>query len=100
MTEGDRRTQRRSRVLKSGKLILQHRAIVIDCSVRDLTPAGAHVRMADAHALPHQLELLMLSDRLIYPASVEWQKGSEAGLASRDPRSERRCASGETPPSA
>jgi hypothetical protein len=85
MTEGDRRTQRRSRVLKSGKLILQHRTIVIDCSVRDLTPAGAHVRMADTHALPSQLELLMPSDRLIYPASVEWQKGAEAGLSFTGP---------------
>ena len=85
MIESDRRSQRRSRVLKTGKLIFQHRTIVVDCSVRDLTPEGAHIRMADAHPLPAELELLVPSVRLIYPAKVRWQKGTEAGLSFAGP---------------
>jgi hypothetical protein len=81
MTENERRTQRRSRVLKAGKLIFQNRTIVIECSVRDLTPAGAHIRTAESYALPPELELLLLTDKLIYPAKVQWQKGTDAGLS-------------------
>lgn len=78
MTEGDRRNERRSCVLKGGKLIFQNRTIVLDCSVRNLTPAGAHIRTA-ALRLPVDLELLVTSDQLMYPAKVQWQKGTEAG---------------------
>jgi hypothetical protein len=85
MTENERRTQRRSRVLKGGKLIFQNRTIVIDCAVRDLTPTGAHIRTAESHALPPELELLILSDKLIYLAKVQWQKGTEAGLSFEGP---------------
>ena len=85
MTVGDRRNERRSRVLKGGKLIFQNRTIVLDCSVRDLTPAGAHIRTAEAHALPVDLELLVISQQAIYPAKVQWQKGAEAGLSFTGP---------------
>ena len=39
------------------------------------------MHISEPVALPPELELLILSDKLIYAAKVQWQKGTEAGLS-------------------
>lgn len=80
MTTSDKRGDYRQRVLKDGKLVFHNRAAIIDCTIRDLTSSGARVRIRETPELPLELELLIPSQMLIFPATRLWQRGADVGL--------------------
>jgi hypothetical protein len=47
-----RRTNSRSKTLKSAKIVFNKNQSVIDCFVRDLSPTGAKLRLGDISAVP------------------------------------------------
>jgi hypothetical protein len=75
----ERRKHRRSRVLKSAKLVLGSSS-VIDCVVRNLTNNGARVLVSNATTLPEHLHLTFDNGRTSYACKVVWRRLDETGL--------------------
>ena len=78
--ETDQRTLPRQRVLKEGKLISHDKTSVIDVKIRDLNERGARVQTSYPVRLPENFGLLIVAEKLIYPAATRWQKGNMIGL--------------------
>jgi hypothetical protein len=70
----------RSRSLKAGKILLTGGG-VIDCTLRDISPSGARLRIATPSPLPQRFDLLVPSSRTVTRAELRWQRGREAGVA-------------------
>ncbi|HKQ95583.1 MAG TPA: PilZ domain-containing protein, partial [Aestuariivirgaceae bacterium] len=81
----ERRSARRGRVLKSGKLVLNSCQSTIDCVIRDISPLGAHVRLSDAMELPDILQLHVVRDAELHPAKVLWRSRTDCGLVFTGP---------------
>ena len=81
MSEGhDRRKYPRQRVLKEGKLISSDMTSSINVTIRDLSEKGARVETSAPIHLPDRFSLLMVSEKMIYPAVARWQKGNFIGV--------------------
>ena len=78
--ETDQRALPRQRVLKEGKLISHDKTSVIDVKIRDLNERGARVQTSYPVRLPENIGLLIVAEKLIYPAATRWQKGNMIGL--------------------
>ena len=60
---------------------------LIDVKIRDMSSSGALVNMPANVVLPDDFNLLIVSERLLYPAVVRWRKGEAMGLEfSGEPR--------------
>ena len=80
LPQAESRKAKRYRVLKAGRILLAGR-YPIDCTVGDLSEAGAKISVEGAPDLPGTLDLLMVLEALVYPCSLAWRKGEFAGLA-------------------
>ena len=70
----------RPRVLKTGKIVLNHDWSVIDCTIRDLTELGARLRCSDQVAVPAEFKLLVPSLGTVRPARAVWRSGADIGV--------------------
>jgi PleD family two-component response regulator len=77
---GDRRTAGRQRVLKHGRIFIPNMHSAIECTIRDISPKGARLRVAGHFIAPERFELE-------FPATGErrhvlrrWQNGNELGV--------------------
>lgn len=70
----------RQRVLKDGKLISNNMATVVDVKIRDMSEKGARVESSSPIHLPDRFGLLVVSNKMIYPAVARWQKGNLIGI--------------------
>jgi hypothetical protein len=77
----ERRQVRRSRVLKSAKIIFNHRVSTLDCVVRNLSEAGACLQLATPVGFPATFELSLEGDRSLRPCRVIWQGAERIGVA-------------------
>jgi hypothetical protein len=78
----DKRKSRRSRVLREGRLVLNNSGTaLIDCVIRDKTEGGAKLRILAPTALPKTLELLCITEGMLYPAEIIWRHGDDLGVA-------------------
>ncbi len=85
--ENELRKHRRQRVLKEGKIVSSDMNRLIDVKIRDMSSSGALVNMPANVVLPDNFNLLIVSERLLYPAVVRWRKGEAMGLEfSGEPR--------------
>ncbi len=75
-----RRSQRRERVLLSGKIVFDDCARTIDCTIRDRATLGANVRLASAIALPESVYLIDIKNGLVFDATVTWTRAKDLGL--------------------
>ena len=75
----DRRSERRQKVLKEGKVLLADKTF-IECIVRDISPGGARVEFAGPVSLPREFRLHIVSADLTVPATFAWQRRLEAGI--------------------
>jgi hypothetical protein len=57
MTGTERRAAPRHRTFKAGKIVLHQGASVIDCTVRNISAAGAALSLPNAAAVPVEFEL-------------------------------------------
>lgn len=75
----DRRSERRNKMLKDGKILLND-YVTVDCRVRDISPGGARLEFDGPVCLPAAFRLRIVSAELTIPATVAWQRRLEAGI--------------------
>ena len=81
MSEGhDHRKHPRQRVLKEGKLVSYDMTSSINVTVRDLSEKGARVETSAPIHLPDRFSLVIVSEKMIYPAVARWQRGNFIGI--------------------
>ncbi len=76
----ERRTERRRRVLKSGRIVFHNGLGVMDAIVRDITSTGARIRLADTLRLPQICEFQIKDDKYRKPVRIVWKTATEAGI--------------------
>ncbi len=79
--EGDRRCERRQRVLKQARIVLDDRASAVDCTIRDLSMGGARLRLDSYFAPPAEFALVVVNSGETRRVKVRWQVGNEVGVA-------------------
>ncbi len=67
------------KVLKHCKILLTD-WMSLDCTVRDISPAGARLEFESPVALPGEFRLRLVSADLTIPAVCVWQRKLEAGV--------------------
>lgn len=80
MTEKERRAIRRTKVLKTGKIVSMDYKSVASCTVRDLSPLGAKVVYGGRTKVPAEFQLLLKSDWSIRDARVIWREDGVIGV--------------------
>jgi PilZ domain len=81
MDEDDnRRSSKRRRTVLTGKVLFNDRTSVFDCTVRNLSDAGAQITLADVSTLPLDFELEIPSKGMVAPARVMWSRGKNHGI--------------------
>ena len=75
----EHRREHRKRTLKQGRVVLSD-STAIDCSLRDMSDNGARLVFAGAVSLPDEFRLYNVSDKVIVPVRLKWQRGLEAGV--------------------
>jgi hypothetical protein len=83
----DRRKHPRRRVLKEGKIVFADGMRVLDCTIRDMSPEGARLLIANTVGLPDQFKLYEKSSELLYSASVAWRQANSIGVLFEGPAS-------------
>ncbi|HTK35370.1 MAG TPA: PilZ domain-containing protein [Caulobacteraceae bacterium] len=82
--EADRRssdqTASRRRALLAGKIVFDHGARSLDCTIRDLSETGAKVRLAGPELLPERFYLIEFRHGVAFQARVAWTRPPELGL--------------------
>jgi hypothetical protein len=76
----ERRKLSRRRTLKAGSISF-NRAGVIDCRVRNLSPAGAMLEVAGQVGIPDEFVLVVESDHLRQACRVIWRTATRLGVA-------------------
>lgn len=79
----ERRGEPRRRVLLSGKLAWPETPYSSDCSIYDLTEAGARIKMSEPLS-PNDPVLVVLRSGLAHTARTVWRRGAMAGLQFQD----------------
>ena len=77
----ERRPKPRRRVLLSGRVSLSEGVHHFDCTIRDLTDAGARITVAKSQLIPSSVFLINMRDRTVHESKVVWNNGREVGLS-------------------
>ena len=80
----ERRKISRHRTLKAGSITFNHAsasASAIDCSVRNMSPAGALLEVASQVGIPEEFVLVIESDHARHPCRVIWRTATRLGVA-------------------
>ena len=77
----NRRRQERHRAFKSGKIIFNRKSCVVDCTVRNMSDAGACLQVASVVGIPEAFDLLILLDPAVRPCTVKWKSANRIGVS-------------------
>ena len=77
----DRRALKRTRVLRSAKIIVPRRSPVIHCTVQNITSAGACLKVANTYGVPQTFELTFEHGRTRRSCRVVWRTHDKLGVA-------------------
>ena len=82
MNEADenKRVARRSRVLKSAKLVHMKNWTLVDCTIKDISSTGAKLICGDQYSVADEFRFMIPSDNTIQPAKVVWRKDNMLGI--------------------
>ena len=72
----------RKRIFKSG--VIEFGGGCIDCTVRNLSDAGAALLVASPFGIPTQFNLVIAAEGFVRPCNVVWQKNNQLGISFRD----------------
>jgi hypothetical protein len=75
----ERRQVPRHRTLKAGSITFKS-AVVFDCRVRNLSPAGACLEVASQFGIPDDFLLVVESDHFKQPCHVIWRTATRLGV--------------------
>lgn len=76
----EKRTLRRRRVLKTGRIILAGHRSELDCAVHDLTEDGASLEVASPIGIPDRFDLMVGDERTPRPCHVRWRSARRIGV--------------------
>jgi hypothetical protein len=82
--EDDRRTIKRTRVLRSAKIIVPRRSPVIHCTVQNINNGGACLKLANTFGLPETFDLTFEHGRTRRSCRVIWRTDDQLGVAFTD----------------
>lgn len=74
------RVTTRRRTLFSGKISWPNGSFLRDCTIIDLSPSGAKIRIGHGQALPPDVLLFDIKNRKVFSAKVIWRKSPMFGL--------------------
>lgn len=77
----ERRRMQRTRTLKSARIVFNHSASVIDCTVRNLTNIGACLHVTNSLGVPDRFELMFDSMHVRRPCRVIWRTDTKLGVS-------------------
>jgi len=77
----ERRSAPRQRTLLAGRLSYGDPAVVIACSIRNLSPVGANIELEGPVLLMPPFRLLLAREGVAYDATIVWRRGPRIGLA-------------------
>ena len=75
----DRRNVQRHRTLKGARIVFNDGFSTFECTVRNLSEAGALVRVASVVGIPDSFQLI-LNDKQSFNCTVVWRHESELGV--------------------
>lgn len=75
-----RRTSTRSRTLLEGWVLLNNRSSRIECTVRDISDAGARLVFSEPVQVPQEFELQIPKKKLSSHARIMWSDGQTHGV--------------------
>ena len=77
----ERRALPRRRTLQRGRVCYGAGfAMSFDCTIRNVTEAGAMLRAATNQAIPDHFALLHVGEGVAYDAKLLWRRGEDAGV--------------------
>ncbi len=79
MTDGQKRSAPRQRVLKSGTISF-HGAAGIDCTVRNVSETGALLEIESPVGIPNNFVLVVPKDNLKRSCRVAWRSARRIGV--------------------
>jgi len=79
--DDDRRSNKRTRVLRGAKIIVPRRSPMIHCTVQNLTGGGACLKLANTFGVPETFDLTFEHGRTRRPCRVVWRTNDELGVA-------------------
>ncbi len=82
--EDDRRTIKRTRVLRGAKIIVPRRSPVIHCTVQNINNGGACLKLANTYGLPETFDLTFEHGRTRRSCRVIWRTDDKLGVAFTD----------------
>ena len=70
------------RMLKAGKIVFNHGASVLDCTVRDISSGGARLQVAQPVRTPGDfvLEFTVGEETKRLPCAITWRRMDEVGV--------------------
>jgi len=74
----ERRATRRQRVFKAGTI--EFEGAGVDCTIRNLSPIGAGLEVANRVGIPHEITLNILTQHLSRHCYVVWRKERRLGV--------------------
>ncbi len=90
MDDNDRRTVKRTRVLRCAKIIVPRRSPVIHCTVQNITSGGACLKLANTFGVPQTFDLTFEHGRTRRWCRVVWRTEDKLGVTfeSKEPAAE------------
>ena len=80
-SDEDRRALPRLRTLQRGRVCYGiDFAMSFDCTIRNLTEAGAMLRLPIGQEIPDQFTLLHINGCMAFDAELTWRRGEDAGV--------------------
>ncbi len=76
----EKRAAPRQRTLKGARIVINNGFSSFQCTVRNLSAAGARLKVASIIGIPDQFDLVM-DDGRRFPCSVVWRTAEEFGVA-------------------
>ncbi|MGB7286594.1 MAG: PilZ domain-containing protein [Salaquimonas sp.] len=76
----DRRANQRRRVLKSANIFFNKGYGAYDCVVKNLTDAGALIKMEDSSGLPGIFDFVVKGEDEKRPAKIAWRSNGMCGV--------------------
>ena len=83
--EHERRGGSRRRVVKSAKIAFGDFVFVRDCTLRDVAPNGARIRVDGAHEIPDEFYVVFSADKTMRHARIVWRTANEIGIEYESP---------------
>jgi hypothetical protein len=77
----ERRSSSRHKSFLQGRIYFNNRRATLDCLIRDLSEAGARLKLSEAVAVPEAMELYIPNREEVHRARVEWRNGDEIGVS-------------------